>query len=68
MNENKVNNIKIKENIRVSVKCPNCQHRVFDKMGVSSGILEMKCPRCRQIIKIDLSLRKRRILYRKYPA
>ncbi len=68
MKEIEMKNIKQNEIIRVSVKCPYCQHRVFDKMGAMSGILEIKCPKCRHVFKVDLSLRKRRVLYRKYAS
>jgi len=44
--------------IAVIKRCPNCNWRVIDKIGVASGIVEIKCPNCHRRVKIDLSLRK----------
>jgi phage FluMu protein Com len=51
--------------IKISKKCPNCDWRVFDKITPTTGVIEMKCPNCKRVIKIDLSLRKTNIKYRK---
>ena len=44
--------------IRVSKRCPNCGWRVLDKVTATSGIIELKCPRCGKSVRIDLSLRR----------
>lgn len=43
--------------IRVSKRCPYCGWRVLDKVTATSGIIELKCPRCGRSVKIDLSFR-----------
>lgn len=43
---------------KIIVKCPKCEWRILDKISPTSGIIEVKCPRCREIVRIDLSLRK----------
>lgn len=45
------------ENIRVIVKCPLCNWRILDKVTPTSGNIQIKCPNCRQVVKINLSLR-----------
>lgn len=42
---------------RIIKKCPNCGRRIFDKITPTSGVIEIKCPQCKQIIEIDLSYR-----------
>lgn len=52
--------------INIRVACPKCGARMFDKITVTTGYIEMKCPKCSRIIKVNLALRKIRksILYR----
>lgn len=52
------------EQMKVIVKCPNCGWRMLDKVTPASGCISIKCQRCRQVVSIDLSLR-RRIRYRR---
>jgi len=55
------------QQIRVVKKCPKCDWRILDKVTPTSGIIEIKCPKCRNIVPIDLSNRMaqpRRIYYR----
>lgn len=56
------------QQIRVVKKCPVCDWRILDKVTPTSGIIEIKCPKCRKIVPIDLSNRiaqpSRRIYYR----
>ena len=42
----------------VIVKCPACEWRILDKVTPTTGIIEMKCPRCGKVVVVDLSLRK----------
>jgi hypothetical protein len=48
---------KCKATVKVIVKCPICQHRIFDKYQGASGIIELKCPVCHNVSKINLSFR-----------
>lgn len=51
--------------INIRVACPKCSARIFDKITVSTGIIEMKCPKCGNVVKVNLALRKfRSVLYR----
>ncbi len=43
--------------LRVSKKCPNCGWRVLDKITPTTGIIELKCPKCGRPVTIDLSCR-----------
>lgn len=45
--------------IKVIVKCPNCSWRVLDKVTPTTGVIQLKCPQCRKVVSVDLSLRKR---------
>ena len=44
--------------IEVIKRCPNCNWRVLDKIGATSGVVEVKCPNCNRRVRIDLSLRR----------
>ena len=48
------------EEIRVAKRCPRCNHRLFDKMSLASGFVEIKCPECGNIVRINLALRRKR--------
>lgn len=49
----------IKESqMKVIVKCPKCEWRIFDKVTPTSGVIELKCPNCHKVVSVDLSLRK----------
>ena len=50
--------------IRVIKRCPVCQWRILDTVSPTSGVIELKCPKCNHIVKIDLSYRKAVIHYR----
>lgn len=43
---------------KVIVRCKRCEWRVFDKITMTTGNIEIKCPKCGYINEIDLSLRK----------
>ena len=47
------------DEIRVIKKCPRCGKRLCDVLAGASGYVEMKCPNCRQIVKIRLELRRK---------
>ncbi len=46
-----------KREMRVSKRCPNCGWRVLDKITPTTGIIELKCPKCDKPVMIDLSYR-----------
>ena len=46
------------DQVKIVKKCPNCGWRILDKVTPTSGVIEMKCPNCRRIVKIDLSYRR----------
>ncbi len=45
--------------MKVIVKCPRCNWRVLDKVTPTTGVIELKCPQCRNVVSVDLSLRKK---------
>lgn len=49
---------------KVIVRCKQCGWRIFDKITVTTGQIEIKCPKCRHINEIDLSLRRGSVKYR----
>lgn len=55
------------EPMKVAVRCNNCCRVVAYKLSTTSGLLQLKCPKCGKEIQIDLSLRRAKvpIFYRK---
>lgn len=51
----------MENDIRVVKKCPVCGQRLFDKISLATGYVEMKCPRCGTRVRINLALRRRRV-------
>ena len=43
--------------IKVSKRCPKCNWRILDKVTPTTGVIKLKCPRCKNEIEIDLSVR-----------
>lgn len=46
--------------IKVIKLCPYCNWRIFDKVTPTTGVIEMKCPKCRKVVRVDLSYRSAR--------
>lgn len=46
--------------IRVAKRCPHCGQRLFDKISLTTGFVEIKCPVCRHTIRVNLSTRQPR--------
>ena len=44
--------------MKIIVRCPKCDWRIFDKVTPTTGTIELKCPNCRKVVEVDLSLRK----------
>ena len=42
----------------------NCGWRIFDKVTMTTGVIELKCPNCHRVVEVDLSLRKGTVKYR----
>ena len=38
--------------------------RIFDKVTMTTGVIELKCPNCHRVVEVDLSLRKGTVKYR----
>ena len=47
----------MEEKLKIMVKCPVCDWRIFDKITPTSGHISIKCPKCRKIVDINLSFR-----------
>lgn len=41
--------------IVISKKCPYCGKRLFDRLTPASGVIEIKCPKCKRACVVDLS-------------
>lgn len=56
-----------KQDMRIAVKCKQCNMTIFYKTTPSTGIIECKCPRCRKITEINLAYRRSRtpLFYRR---
>lgn len=48
----------MEKEVRVSKKCPVCNWRILDKVSPTTGIIQIKCPKCKHEVQIDLSFRK----------
>lgn len=44
--------------IRVAKRCPHCGQRLFDKISLTTGFVEIKCPECGRTYRINLSMRR----------
>lgn len=42
-----------------AVHCPKCRWRILDKISPTSGEIQIKCPRCRQEVQLNLSKEER---------
>lgn len=49
---------KIEEPEMIAVRCKECRRIVAFKLAAGNGILQVKCPKCGNTVRIDLSLRK----------
>ena len=48
---------------KIIVRCKNCGWRIFDKVTMTTGVIELKCPNCHRVVEVDLSLRKGTVKY-----
>jgi len=42
----------IEPSIRVAKHCPKCGKRLFDKISLTTGFVEIKCPECGRTYRI----------------
>lgn len=47
--------------LKVAVRCDKCRRVVAYKLSTTSGHLQLKCPKCGNEMKIDLSLRRTKV-------
>ena len=51
---------------KVIVRCKRCEWRIFDKVTMTTGNIETKCPKCGYVNEIDLSLRRGNLKFRTF--
>ena len=51
---------------KVIVRCKRCEWRIFDKVPMTTGNIEIKCPKCGYVNEIDLSLRRGNLKFRTF--
>ena len=49
---------------RRAAYCPKCDKRLFDRLTATEGEIEVKCPRCHRIVRINLAKRRVRVYRR----
>lgn len=47
------------QSITIAVRCPKCNWRIMDKLSPTTGKVEIKCPRCHNVVEVDLALRRK---------
>ena len=50
----------ISNEMRVVKRCPYCGKRLFDKITTGSGVVETKCPQCKNVVRFNLAFRRAR--------
>ena len=50
---------------KAAVRCQKCNKILAFKIGTASGFLQLKCPACKTLLQVDLSLRRGRIYNRR---
>ena len=51
---------------KVHARCTRCEWRIFDKVTMTPGNIEIKCPKCGYVNEIDLSLRRGNLKFRTF--
>ena len=49
---------------KAAVRCQKCNKILAFKIGTASGFLQLKCPACKTLLQVDLSLRRGKIYNR----
>jgi phage FluMu protein Com len=50
---------------KAAVRCKKCNKILAFKIGTASGFLQLKCPACKTLLEVDLSMRRGRVYNRK---
>ena len=50
---------------KAAVRCQKCNKILAFKIGTASGFLQLKCPACKTLLQVDLSLRRGKIYNRR---
>lgn len=37
---------------KIIVRCKNCGWRIFDKVTMTTGVIELKCPNCHRVVEV----------------
>ena len=45
------------QQIRVAKNCPVCGQRILDKVSAGSCVIAIKCPRCKNVVYLNLAYR-----------
>ena len=59
-------NIQVTKTLILMIAALSGEWCVFDKITMTTGNIEIKCPKCGYINEIDLSLRKGSVKFRKF--
>lgn len=46
---------------KAAVRCQKCNKILAFKIGTASGYLQLKCPACKTLLQVDLSMRRGRV-------
>ena len=49
---------------KAAVRCQKCNKILAFKIGTASGSLQLKCPACKTLLQVDLSLRRGKLFNR----
>ena len=50
---------------KAAVRCQKCNKILAFKIGTASGFLQLKCPACKALLQVDLSMRRGKIYNRR---
>lgn len=50
---------------KAAVRCQKCNKILAFKIGTASGFLQLKCPACKTLLQVDLSMRRGKIYNRR---
>lgn len=50
---------------KAAVRCQKCNKILAFKIGTASGFVQLKCPACKTLLQVDLSLRRGKIYNRR---
>lgn len=55
-----------KDNVpKAAVRCQKCNKILAFKIGTASGFLQLKCPACKTLLQVDLSMRRGKVYNRR---